>query len=75
LKELKFKTNENLGAYRKSSYMSKRIPILVDNLDTGKAELTDKALDVSKEIFEEFSVENISDIDDDKRIMKADNAI
>lgn len=55
--------------------MSKRIPILVDNLDTGKAELTDKALDVSKEIFEEFSVENISDIDDDKRIMKADNAI
>lgn len=75
MKELKFKTNENLGAYRKSSYMSKRIPILVDNLDTGKAELTDKALDVSKEIFEEFSVENISDIDDDKRIMKADNAI
>jgi len=72
---LKFKTNENLGAYRKSSYMSKRIPILVDNLDTGKAELTDKALDVSKEIFEEFSIENISDIDDDKRIMKADNAI
>jgi hypothetical protein len=43
LKELKFKTNENLGAYRKSSYMSKRIPILVDNLDTGNAELTDKA--------------------------------
>jgi hypothetical protein len=32
LKELKFKSNENIGAYRKSSYMSRRVPIVIDNL-------------------------------------------
>jgi len=32
LKELKLKSNENLGAYRKSSYMSRRVPIVIDNL-------------------------------------------
>jgi hypothetical protein len=32
LKELKLKSNENLGAYRKSSYMSRRVPIVIDNI-------------------------------------------
>lgn len=58
LKELKLKPNENLGAYRKSSYMSRRVPILVDNYQTGEAELTEKALEVSQEIFDEFSIES-----------------
>jgi hypothetical protein len=57
LKELKLKSNENLGAYRKSSYMSKRVPILIDNHVTGEAELTEKALEITQEIFEEFSIE------------------
>jgi hypothetical protein len=55
--------------------MSRRLPILIDNLETGKAELTDKALDISKEIFEEFSIENDSELEEDKRIMKAEHAI
>ena len=57
LKELKLKSNENLGAYRKSSYMSKRVPILIDNHVTSEAELTEKALEITQEIFEEFSIE------------------
>ena len=72
LKELKLKSNENLGAYRKSSYMSRRVPILVDNHKTGEAELTEKALEVTEEIFEEFSIESEIESSQKKRIMKAE---
>ena len=72
LKELKLKSNENLGAYRKSSYMSRRVPILIDNYKTGEAELTEKALEVTEEIFEEFSIESEIESSQKKRIMKAE---
>ncbi len=75
LKELKLKPNENLGAYRKSSYMSRRVPILVDNNQTGEAEFTEKALEVTKEIFEEFSVEAEIENSQNSRVMKAEQAI
>jgi hypothetical protein len=52
--------------------MSRRVPILIDNYKTGEAELTEKALEVTEEIFEEFSIESEIESSQKKRIMKAE---
>lgn len=40
LKELKFKNSESLGAFRKNAYLTRRGPVVLDNEETGEAELT-----------------------------------
>ena len=55
--------------------MSRRVPILVDNNQTGEAEFTEKALEVTKEIFEEFSVEAEIENSQNLRVMKAEQVI
>lgn len=58
LKELKFKSSEQLGAFRKNAYLSRRGPIVVDNEETGEAELSQAAERALEEVFELYSVAN-----------------
>lgn len=55
LKVLNFKNNELLGAFRKGAYLTRKGPIVVDNEQTGEAELTKNAEKAVIEIFERFS--------------------
>lgn len=43
LKELKFKTNETLGVFKKSDFSQRRAYIVEDNKETGLPQLTFKA--------------------------------
>jgi hypothetical protein len=58
LKELKFKNSESLGAFRKNAYLTRRGPVVVDNEETGEAELTLAADRAITEVFHEFSEVN-----------------
>lgn len=54
--EMKFKSNENLGAFRKSVYKHRKAPILEENETTGEPELTFRAKQVIEEIFGQYAV-------------------
>ena len=58
LKELKFKSNEQLGAFRKNAYLTRRGPIVVDDEVTGEAKLTPSADKAVSEVFYEYSTIN-----------------
>lgn len=55
LKELKFKANEQLGAFRKNAYLSRTVPLVVDNDETGQPELSEAATRALEEVFEQYS--------------------
>jgi hypothetical protein len=57
LKELKFKTNETLGVFKKSEFSTRRAYIVEENEVTGQPQLTQKADVVLQEIFDRFSEE------------------
>ena len=52
LSEMKFKPNENIGAFRKRVDLLRKAPIVEDK--DGQIKLTPQALLISKEIFEKF---------------------
>lgn len=56
LSELKFKSNENLGAFRKSVHLYAKARIVEDDPNTKQPRLTYKAEQALKEIFGRFSV-------------------
>lgn len=58
LKELRFKSSEHLGAFRKNAYLRRRGLIVVDNEETGEAELSQAAARAVEEVFEQYSVCN-----------------
>lgn len=58
LKELKFKQNEQLGAFRKSAYLTRRGPIVQDSEETGEPELSKPAERALEEVLEQYSVIN-----------------
>jgi len=58
LKELRFKSSEHLGAFRKNAYLRRRGLIVVDNEETGEAELSPAAARALEEVFEQYSVCN-----------------
>jgi len=56
LSELKFKPNENLGAFKKSPHMFRKARVVEDSPATQRPELTHRAKQVAAEVFEEYSV-------------------
>ena len=53
LSEIKFKPNENIGAFRKRVDLLRKAPIVEDH--EKKVRLTSRALKISKEIFGRFA--------------------
>ena len=53
LSEMKFKPNENIGAFRKRVDLLRKAPIVEDK--DGQVKLTPLAILISKEIFEQFA--------------------
>lgn len=58
LGELRFKPNENLGAFRKSTHLYRKARVVEDSPVTSKPELTPRAKKVVAEIFDRFSVQH-----------------
>ena len=55
LSDLKFKANENIGAFKKSTFLVRKAPIVADDAETGKPQLTFKASQVIEEILGRYS--------------------
>jgi len=70
LKELKFKSSEQLGAFRKNAYLTRRGPIVVDDEETGEAKLTPPADRAISEVFQEYS--EVSEKTNGQRLMTSD---
>ena len=51
LAELKLKSTEILGAFRKSTYLTRKVPVVVDNEETGEPDLTKEATAALEEVF------------------------
>jgi hypothetical protein len=71
LQELKFKSNENLGAFKKNLFKHRKAQILIDNPVTFQPELTIDGYRVCEAIFDDFSIVN----DDGARVLTKQNII
>ena len=67
LKDMNIKKNEHFGVFRKGAYLTRRGPIILDNEETGKPELTPAADAAITEVFHRFS--EISEKTGGKRMM------
>ena len=71
LSELKFKPNESLGAFRKSTHLFHKAPVVVDSPVSNYPQLTLRGRKVVVEIFDRFSVT----VSKEERVMTPDTCV